>query len=134
MNARKLLPLLILPLIFAAGCTTASLMNIVDRPVAIKVDGSQWSAEEVQAAIISACRNRGWIPQLAGESQVNCSISLRGRHYAEVEIPFSATRFSIIHSTSQGLDYDPSRQTIHRNFNRWIANLALEVQRELGKQ
>jgi hypothetical protein len=98
------------------------------------VDGSQWSAEDVQAAIIGACRNRGWIPQLAGESQVNCTINVRGRHQAEVEIPFSATDFSIIHASSQGLDYNPSRQTIHRNFNRWIANLALEVQRELGQQ
>ena len=39
-----------------------------------------------------------------------------------------------IHASSQGLDYNSSRQTIHRNFNRWIANLALEVQRELGKK
>ena len=134
MNTRKFLPLLILSLLLAAGCTTTSLMNIVDRPVAIQVDGSERTSEDVQAAIIGACRNRGWIPQMAGDSQVNCSINVRGRHQAEIEIPFSATRFSIIHASSLGLDYNPSRQTIHRNFNRWIANLALEIQRELGRQ
>ena len=71
MNKLRLLPLVILPLIFAAGCTTANLMNIVDRPVAVRVDGSERDIEEVQAAIISACKNRGWIPRMAGDSQVN---------------------------------------------------------------
>ena len=125
MNRYKFLPLLILPLLLAVGCTTTSLMNIVDRPVAIKVDGSERTAEDVQAAIISACRNRGWIPQMAGDSQINCTIDLRGKHHAEVDIPYSASSFSIIHANSEGLNYNPSKQTIHRNFNRWIANLVL---------
>lgn len=89
---------------------------------------------DVQAAIIGACKNRGWLPLMDGESQVKCSISVRGRHHAEILIPFSETNFSILHSSSEGLNYNPSRQTIHRNFNRWIANLALEIQRELGRQ
>ncbi len=134
MNRQKFLTLLVLPLILAAGCTTQSLLNVVDRPIAVQVDGSNWSVEQVQAAIINACRNRGWIPRMESESQVNCSIDVRGRHSANVEIPFSAERFSIIHASSQGLNYNSSRQTIHRNFNRWIANLALEIQRELGRQ
>ena len=126
--------LALLALIFAAGCTTAQLMNINDRPVPVRIDGSGHTAEEVRAAIISACSNRGWIPQMTGDSQINCSISLRGKHQAEIEIPYSASSYSIIHLSSQGLNYNPSRQTIHRNFNRWIANLALDIQRELGRQ
>ncbi len=114
-----------------AACTTSSLMNVVDRPVAVRVDGSPREAEEVQAAIISACRNRGWVPRLEGESQVNCSIDVRGRHSAQIEIPFTASTFSILHGGSEGLDYNERKQSIHRNYNRWVANLALEVQRQL---
>lgn len=134
MTLRTTLLAVILLVGIASGCTTASLMNIVDRPVAVGVDGTGRSVEDVQAAVIGACKNRGWIPSMEDEAQVNCSISVRGRHYAEVLIPFSGSSFSILHSSSEGLNYNPSRQTIHRNYNRWVANLAQEVQRELGKR
>ena len=133
MNKRFVLALVLLSAIITTGCTTKALMNIVDRPVPIAADGSSRNIEEVQAAVINGCNNRGWTPVMDGDAQVKCSISLRGRHHAEVLIPFSESTFSILLSSSEGLKYNPSKQTIHRNYNRWVANLALEIQRELGR-
>lgn len=117
-----------------AGCTTTKLMNIENRPVPVNVDGSAHSHDDVQRAVIAGCKRRGWTPVMDGEARVRCSISLRGRHEAEVLIPFSASSFSILHASSSGLDYNERRQKIHRNYNRWVGNLAQTIVQEMGRQ
>ena len=116
-----------------AGCTTTDLVNIENRPVPVNLDGGTHAAGDVQRAIIAACKRRGWTPVMDGDARVRCSINLRGRHEAEVLIPYSESSFSILHASSSGLDYNERRQTIHRNYNRWVANLAQAIVQEMGR-
>lgn len=108
------------------------IMNMIDEPVPVTLDGSPRDIDEVKTAIINGCRRKGWTPVLDGEDQVKCSINVRV-HYAEVLIPFSAKSFSIIYSDSRELDYNPKKERIHRNYNRWVANLAATIRQEFDR-
>lgn len=106
------------------------IMNIHDRAVPVNVDGSGRTIDEVRAAVIEGCKLKGWTPVMNGENEIKCSIDVRGRHYAEVLIAYTAEHFSIVYSGSRGLEYNEKKQRIHRNYNRWVANLALAIQQQ----
>lgn len=108
------------------------ILNIVDQPVPIQPDGRQLSAEDVQFAIIEGCRARGWAPTIESDDTIRASITVRGRHYAEVEIPFSETSYSIIYVESDNLDYNETKQRIHRNYNKWVLNLSASINTKFG--
>lgn len=124
----------ILTLLFFCSLAYAGkpILNLVDIPIPINTDGSSPDIGVISEAIISACRNRGWTPTLAGENKINASILIRSRHYAEVEIPFSEAGYSILYKSSRELDYDQKKQKIHRNYNNWVAKLSSSIQREFG--
>ena len=44
-------------------------------------------------------------------------------HLAVVEIPYSATSFSIRYKDSQNLRYNADDRSIHSNYNGWVQNL-----------
>lgn len=67
-----------------------------------------------------------------GEARIKCSILVRGRHYAEVLIPYSSSAYSIHYSDSRVLDYDEKDQSIHRNYNKWVILLSQEIQSQFS--
>lgn len=127
------------------GFSTASraapeLVDIVDAPMATKLDGSRFTLKEIQNAIVQACVAKGWTPQIAGDNQVNASILVRGKHYAEVTIPFNATSYSILYQNSRELDYKERTRNgvvekrIHRNYNKWVQLLSQMIGQKLNEQ
>jgi hypothetical protein len=105
--------------------------NLEEVRVGVKLNGEQPTVAEVQSAIIRATRARGWAPQPEGEGKIVASILVRGRHYAEVDIPFDAFGFSIIYRTSRELEFNERKQTIHGNYNRWVALLARDINQQI---
>jgi hypothetical protein len=105
------------------------IQDFVDQPITTKANGENFTATEAQALIIKACTRRKWIPRLAGPGMLSVSILVRGAHYAEVSIPYSATKYSILYVTSRELDADAKRRKIHRNYNKWVASLNAEISR-----
>ena len=116
----------------AAFGATKPIMNIEDVAVPAKLDLSTYSLEEVRDAIAAGCRLRGWSASMDGDSQMKCSILVRGKHYAEGRIPFSETSYSIIYSDSRVLKYDAEKQRIHRNYNKWVILLSEAIQRQFA--
>lgn len=106
--------------------------NLIDMPIPAKVDGSQRTLEEVRKAIILGCKARGWTPVDDGEQAIRASILVRGKHYAEVAIPYTTTSYSIIYKSSRNLDYDENKQKIHRNYNGWVGKLSGTIQKHFG--
>ena len=106
--------------------------NIVDEVVPVRLDGTPYTLEQVKEAIIAGCTRRGWRPVLDGETQIKCSILVRGKHYAEVAIPYSASNYSILYVDSRELDYNAKRQRIHRNYNGWVIKLSATIQQQFG--
>jgi len=111
----------------AIGDAAKPILNLVDVAVPMKLDSTSHTAEEVQKAIVGACFSRGWAPVLDGEGMIRATINVRGKHFAEIEIPFSASRYSILYKNSKNLDWDPKSGKIHRNYNNWVVKLSASI-------
>ena len=103
--------------------------DFVDQPITTKANGESFTAAEAQALIIKACTNRKWIPRVIAPDKLSVSILVRGTHDAEVSIPFSGTKYSILYVTSRELDADEKKRKIHRNYNKWVTSLNAEISR-----
>lgn len=108
------------------------ILDLVNQPVPSRVDGSKLTLAEARGAIMKACTNRRWIPRVLEPDKLSVSILIRGRHYAEVSIPFDRSSYSIIYVTSRELDADVKKNKIHRNYNKWVAVLNYEIARQLA--
>ena len=105
-------------------------MNFDQEPIPASTDGKAYSQEQVQKTILKACRNKGWSAAVEAPGKIIASITIRSRHRAKVEIPFTASHYSILYIESTGLDY--RNGYIHSRFNHWIASLDAEIKKGFG--
>jgi len=108
------------------------ILNLKDVPVPVKPDSSAYTIDEVQQAIIAGCRYKGWTPLIERPGQIKATITVRGKHYAEIAISYTSAAYSIQYVSSNNLDYDAKKQEIHRNYNKWITLLSEAIQRQFG--
>jgi hypothetical protein len=87
------------------------------------------SDKQIQNAMISAGQTRGWIIKPVGAKHMQATIYIRS-HMAKVDIRFDRSSYSIVYNDSENLDYQDGR--IHRNYNKWVANLNMDIQRALA--
>lgn len=112
-------------LIFISGCTSKPIYNAEEQFAA----DMQLSERQVQRAIVTALNDRQWKVQSRQPGMVKAEITVRGRHHAEVDIPYSSTSFQINFRSSRGLDEKNGK--IHRNYNRWVNRLRGNILKEL---
>jgi hypothetical protein len=105
--------------------------NLVDLPVPIRPDGSLYTLDEVRAGIIRGSQTRLWSAEIAEENVIRAKLNVKNKHFAVVEIPFSESAYSIIYVSSENLDYNPTRETIHRNYAKWIYRLSTSINDQL---
>jgi hypothetical protein len=86
---------------------------------------------EVQAAILNACNQRGWAGRIEGEGVIGASILVR-RYTVAVEIHYTEDVLTILYRDSTGLNH--LGNTIHRNYNHWVATLHRTILRNLGSR
>jgi len=122
----KLLLISIVGLFVLTGCRTTNLYNITDNPVEVKKGTTD---EQVYRAIKAAGSNLGWIITKVKPGLAKGQLNLRG-NMAVVDIPYNTRTYSIKYKESVGLNYDVSKQTIHKNYNGWVQNLdnAIRIQ------
>lgn len=113
--------LLSLSLLGLVACTSQPVENPQQAAPAM----SAHSSTLMHNAIVNALNERGWQVQQASTSQVLAEITVRGRHYAEVTIPYSDSQFQIQYRNSRGLDYKDGK--IHRNYNKWVNLLREQI-------
>jgi len=123
MSPLKLLSSLLLALLLVGCGRVQPVMNVEDTPV-----GYNLQSKEVKMAIMRAATDRGWTVEEVGPNELNAKIHVRS-HYAEVKIPFSDKFYSIIYLNSENLKANGGK--IHRNYNRWINNLNVDIKRQL---
>lgn len=117
--------------IFLAACTSHPLMNINDRQVPNRLDGAIQTQESVKKGIISGCIDKGWTCREVSPGLIAASIDVR-KHRAEANISYDSDSYNITYKNSQLLDYNSKRNTIHRNYNRWVANLDNAIAKRLA--
>lgn len=113
-------------LLLLVGCTSKPIYNATED----FASNMEISEQQMQQAIVSALNSRKWTVQSIKPGLVQAEITVRGRHHAEVDIPYSSTQFQILYRDSWGLDHHDGK--VHRNYNRWVYILRTSVIKELG--
>ncbi len=109
-----------------AGITALARTDIVDIESSPVPSGL--SMAQVEQGIVSGSLEGRWIAKVVAPGHIEARLSVRS-HVAVVGIEFSESTYSIRYKDSHNLDYKSGR--IHRNYNHWVANLNLAVQRVL---
>lgn len=85
---------------------------------------------QMSRAIVTALNDRQWVVQSVKPGMIKAAITVRGKHHAEVDIPFSPTSFEIAYRDSWGLNFKDG--DIHGNYNRWVNRLRDNILKELS--
>jgi hypothetical protein len=87
------------------------------------------SAARIKAAIIHAGKTRGWAVVDSEPGRVTLRYAPR-THEVVVAVRYDANGFKIEYVSSREMNYEIKRGAprIHGNYNRWIGNLALDIQ------
>ena len=97
-------------------------MNIEDSPIP---DG--FSMDQIERAIVSGAQ-RGWTARAVEPGHIEARLVVR-THVAVVDIHYDESAYSITYKQSDNLNYKAGK--IHRNYNRWVRNLDLDLQQNL---
>ena len=111
-----------------AGCTTAPIMNVSNAAVT-SASGKALSRDQVRNAIVRAGSSLGWQMKDDGPNSLIGTLQLRD-HTAVVEIPYSASTYSIEYRSSVNLNEGAGK--IHKNYNGWIQNLTRGINAQLS--
>lgn len=111
------------------GCGTSAPVMSINQTVATQQAGDSM---RTQIAIYEALQGRGWQLQSDDGQKIIARYNKHDRHLAVIQIDYSAYRYSIKHVSSQGLGYNVKRNSIHRNFNRWVKNLEMDINSKLS--
>ncbi|MFV8782808.1 hypothetical protein ACNKU7_10340 [Microbulbifer sp. SA54] len=122
--------LVVLSSALLAACTSHPLMNVYDRTVPNRYDGQPQTSATVEKAIFTGCLDKGWVCREVTPGHIEASISVR-KHRATADINYSEKSYSIAYKDSYLLDYNGRKNTIHRNYNRWINNLEQAISKNL---
>lgn len=106
---------------------TAPIMQVESQP--FPDDTQKLTMDQLQDAIIKAASSREWTVKKISTGKLRATYAPRD-HVAKVEIDFSQQEFSILYVDSTNLKY--SGGTIHKNYNRWVNNLKVDIQREVA--
>ena len=113
-------------LLVMTGCGVSVIRNVPTQPIA-----QQISQQNVFKAIYKAGLLRSWEVHKIRNGLIEATHS-RGKYSVTISINYSSHGYSIDYKSSQGLKYNEATQTIHKSYNRWIANLEKQINSELS--
>lgn len=129
MNAKKILGVAAATLVLAACAAPQPIYNVNDATVTT-TSAKKLSAAQVRTAIVTAGTSLGWQVVDKGPGHLEGTLHLR-THTAVVDIPYSASKYSIVFKSAENLD--AANGKIHRNYNGWVQNLDRAIRTELAR-
>lgn len=115
-----------LPLLFALGafaCRSAPLY----QPAQVSLQAPAGAKlSQVARSIEEAGTSLGWSMKEQSPGVIDGVLDRR-RHRCEVAIHFDTQTFSILYANSENLDFDAEEETIHKGYNKWVANLERRI-------
>ena len=109
------------------ACGGVPVKDVSSSSISITVE----KKEQVRQAIKTAATSLGWIIKDIDPSTLEATLLLRS-HVAKVTIPYSEKEYSLLYKSSENLDYNAEKNTIHKNYNSWITNLDRRIQVQLS--
>jgi len=85
--------------------------------------------EQIQKTMQNAGLVRGWVIKPVASGHMEATIYVRS-HMAKVDIIYDAATYSIRYNDSENLGYKDGR--IHKNYNKWVQNLNMDIQRSFA--
>jgi hypothetical protein len=113
------------------GCRSAPLYDVVDAPVVQPPRGQKLTADQVKSAIMQAGKSLGWQMEEVQPFLLQGTL-LWDNHTAQVNIPYSAERYSIMYKDSRNLNYDGTN--IHKNYNVSVQTLDRQIRNQMLQQ
>ncbi|MDD1791865.1 hypothetical protein L4D06_04790 [Enterovibrio makurazakiensis] len=124
MNLKKCLVLLAV-VVGLVGCGRVQpIKNVESVPVAFNVP-----VLSVKQAIMESGADRGWIMTETAPGVIRGELFVRS-HRAVIDVTYSDKSYSIDYVDSENLKYSDGK--IHRNYNRWINNLDVDIRKHLA--
>ena len=129
---RTMTGLLLVAILAVAGCRTAPIYNAQNVAFAPAASSAKSvSMRDVQNAIIRAGASRDWTFEEQAAGHLIGKVTVRGKHYAEVDVLFDQESFTINYRNSRNLNYSAENGAIHPNYNSWVNLLQKAIQREV---
>jgi hypothetical protein len=110
-------------ILIVVSCT-----SFTAAPFEPEVEGYYLTAPIDKDKLVSAIKisliHLNWFIYDANENAIQAKyVKSGGNVQSKIEIRFDNNGYSIHYIDSKGLDCDKERMLIHKNYNRWIANL-----------
>ncbi|PLY05904.1 MAG: hypothetical protein C0625_11245 [Arcobacter sp.] len=112
------------------GCGGAMVNNIDNSGY---LSGNKLSMQKVEKAIKKGAMRKGWMTKRIGSGKLESRINVRGKHLVVVDIAYNTRGYKINYKDSQNMKYDAGANTIHGNYNKWIAALEKNINYELSQ-
>jgi hypothetical protein len=121
---KKVLIALAMVSVMSSAAIAAPIVNVPKTEVTVS------QGRTVDGAIKSALEGRGWVIKSESPGRIEAYVAPR-THRADILITYDDHSYAITYVSSSNLDYNEKRQSIHKNYNRWIANLQLDIRARL---
>ncbi len=108
-----------------AGCSPAKIYDVPKQEVAQKV-----SKDDIYKAIVKTAYLRGWEVKKVEDGLLNATYS-KPKFTVTVAISYTDNSYDIDYKESEGLMYDETEQSIHKNYNTWVKTLEREINARL---
>ena len=125
--------LMYLSLVFGAlliSACTSTVVNNIDNSSTFM--DNHLTSKKVEMAIKKGSSKRGWLVKKHKMGLITARNNIRGKHLVIVNISYNKNGYKIDYKDSQNMKYNPSNNTIHKNYNKWIANLERDINYELS--
>ncbi|HTU66110.1 MAG TPA: hypothetical protein VMF52_09180 [Steroidobacteraceae bacterium] len=106
--------------------------DVIDAEVPALKDGTKIALNDVQDAILAACKRRGFDATVAAPGLVTARWT-HGKHTFDVTIPFSDTLYSIRYLDSAYMDYNPKKNRIDDAYNEYVAALSEHIEADFER-
>jgi hypothetical protein len=116
-------------LLAVSACVQHPIYQVQDAQV-VTTSGKALTPAQVRQAIVTAGTALGWTVVDAQPGKLEGTLNLR-THTAVVDIPYSATAYSIVFKRGDNLNVEGDK--IHKNYNGWVQNLDRGIRTELSR-
>jgi hypothetical protein len=117
-------------LLAVSACVIQQPIYQVQEAQVTTPSGKALTNAQVRQAIMTAGTALGWTVVDAQPGKLEGTLNLR-THTAVVEIPYSATAYSIVFKRGDNLMVEGDK--IHKNYNGWVQNLDRGIRTELSR-
>ncbi len=130
---KKLLVLaVLLMLTFAIGCRPGTGVINLQNIAVTTTNQEAVKAEDVRKAILAGCVASGWTAHEVSPGHMEAKTTVRGKHYVVVDIPYTASTYSIKYKFSSHMEYNEAKNTIHPNYNSWVNTLRRNIDAQIA--